>query len=217
MRLRNVKNASVLLEEHPEWVVPRPEEWKGKWNSLFQEPGPIHLEIVCGKGRFLTQMAKASPDIHFIGMEKFDSVIVRSLQKLLKEPLDNVRLIRADAVRLDEMFAFGEVETLYLNFSDPWPKPSHSRRRLTSPEYLARYRKLLKVGSSIHFKTDNFALFAFSMKSFVDAGMEIRRITLDLHRETDIPNIETEFEQRFVAMGKPIFYFHAILREEHAC
>lgn len=214
MRLRNVKNATVLLENHPDWVVLHPEEWKGKWSALFQETGPIHLEIGCGKGRFLSEMAKARPDIHFLGMEKFDSVIVRSLQKLLKEPVANVRLIRTDAVRLDEMFAYGEIETLYLNFSDPWPKPSHSRRRLTSPEYLLRYRKLLKPGSSIYFKTDNFPLFAFSMKSFVDSGMEIRRITLDLHRESDIPNIETEFEQRFVAMGKPIFYFHAILREE---
>lgn len=213
MRLRNVKNASSLLAAHPEWLILDAETHRGSWGETFGNDHPIHLEIGCGKGRFLTEMARQHPEINFLGMEKFDSVIVRALQKLLRDPLPNLRLLRADAVTLESLFAAGEIQTLYLNFSDPWPKPSHSRRRLTSPEFIARYRKILPVGSPLYFKTDNFPLFSFSMKSFVDSGLAIDRISLDLHRESDIPNIESEFESRFVAMGKPIFYLKAAIKE----
>ena len=213
MRLRNVKNAASLLAAHPEWLILDFQTHRGTWKEVFGNDHPIHLEIGCGKGRFLTEMARQHPDINFLGMEKFDSVIVRALQKQLRDPLPNIRLLRADAANLETLFAFGEIRTLYLNFSDPWPKPSHSRRRLTSPEFITRYRKVLPVGAPILFKTDNFPLFSFSMKSFVDSDLAIDRISLDLHRETDIPNIESEFESRFVAMGKPIFYLKAALKE----
>ena len=213
MRLRNVKNAAALLAAHPEWLILDYQTHRGTWKEVFGNDHPIHLEIGCGKGRFLTEMARQHPDVNFLGMEKFDSVIVRALQKLLRDPLPNIRLLRADAANLETLFAPGEIRNLYLNFSDPWPKPSHSRRRLTSPEFISRYRKVLPAGAPICFKTDNFPLFSFSMKSFVDSGLAIDRISLDLHRESDIPNIESEFESRFVAMGKPIFYLKAALKE----
>jgi len=213
MRLRNVKNAASLLAAHPEWLILEGETRRGSWKDVFSNDHPIHLEIGCGKGRFLTEMARQHPEINFLGMEKFDSVIVRALQKVLMDPLPNLRLLRADAVNLETLFAPGEIRTLYLNFSDPWPKPSHSRRRLTSPEFIARYRMVLPAGAPLYFKTDNFPLFSFSMKSFVDSGLAIDRISLDLHRETDIPNIESEFESRFVAMGNPIYYLKAALKE----
>lgn len=213
MRLRNVKNASGQLAAHPNWMILDPENHFGEWARFFGNDHPIHLEIGCGKGRFLMEMAKSHPEINFVGIEKFDSVILRSLQKLLAEPLPNVRLIRTDAADLEKMFKSGEIGQLYLNFSDPWPKPSHARRRLTSGDYLERYQKILKSGSTVTFKTDNFPLFSFSLISLVEAGWVIRRVSLDLHSETDIPNQETEFESRFVAMGKPIFYLNATMKE----
>lgn len=213
MRLRNVKNAASLLGAHPEWLIPSPENRRASWREVFGNDHSVRLEIGCGKGRFLCEMARQNPEINFLGMEKFDSVIVRALQKLLRAPVPNVRLLRADAANIETLFAPGEISCLYLNFSDPWPKPSHSKRRLTSPEFIALYRKILSPGAPIFFKTDNFPLFSFSMKSFVDSGLAIDRISLDLHRESDILNVETEFESRFVAMGKPIFYLQATLKE----
>jgi len=213
MRLRNVKNASEQLAFHPDWMILDPENHQGKWKILFGNDHPLYLEIGCGKGRFLMEMARAHPNLNFLGIEKFDSVILRALQKVLSEPLPNIRLIRADAVDLEKMFLLGEIERIYLHFSDPWPKPSHARRRLTSPQYLERYQKVMKPGFHVIFKTDNFPLFAFSMKSIVDAGWKIPRISLDLHAETDIPNLDTEFESRFVALGKPIFYIETIVKE----
>jgi tRNA (guanine-N7-)-methyltransferase len=211
MRLRNVKNASDLILAHPEWIVLEPETNKGNWKAVFGNDHLIWLEIGCGKGKFLLEMAHLHPDINFLGIEKFDSVIVRTLQKAMEEPHANLRLIRTDAAYLPDFFAKGEIDRLYLNFSDPWPKPSHSRRRLTSPQFLERYQAILSQGSRILIKTDNFPLFAFSMVSIVDFGMRVATISLDLHHETPVFNVETEFEAKFVAMGKPIFYLEAIL------
>jgi len=209
MRLRNVRNASDLIDNNSLWVVPNPETINGKWADIFDNDHPIHLEIGCGKGKFLMEMAQTNPDVNFIGIEKFDSVIVRALQKLIKKPLDNVRLLRTDAAYLTSMFATGEISCIYLNFSDPWPKPSHFRRRLTSMQYLERYRFVLTPQSHIFVKTDNFPLFAFSMMSSVNSGLIINRISLDWHRDMDIANIETEFEARFSKQGKPIYYIDA--------
>lgn len=213
MRLRNVKNAPSLISSHPEWIIAAPETEKGKWNIVFGNSRPIHLEIGCGKGKFLIEMAKKNPFINFIGIEKFDSVMVRTLQKVLQEPYENLRLIRTDAVFLNDFFKKGEIDRIYLNFSDPWPKPSHSQRRLTSPEYLERYRSILIPGSKVLFKTDNFPLFSFSMVSFVNEKMRLDKVSLDLHNEIEISNVETEFETKFVAMGKPIFYLEATVKE----
>jgi len=213
MRLRNVKDAGERIQSHPEWVIPKPESNRGFWNEVFHNDHPIYLEIGCGKGKYLLEMARLHPEINFIGMEKFDSVIIRTLQKVLTDPHDNIRLLRSDAVFLPDIFQKGEVKRVLLNFSDPWPKPSHAKRRLTSPEYLARYHQILLPGSKVIFKTDNFPLFAFSMRSIVEDGMKVNQITLDLHQTPEIFNVETEFESKFVAMGKPIFYIESTCEE----
>ncbi|MFA5035860.1 MAG: tRNA (guanosine(46)-N7)-methyltransferase TrmB [Candidatus Izemoplasmatales bacterium] len=215
MRLRNVRNASDLINKHPNWVITNPVALKGKWTMVFGNDKPIYLEIGCGKGKFIFEMAKKHPNINFIGIEKFDSVIVRALQKIVNEPLDNVRLLRIDAAFLTSIFAINEISCVYLNFSDPWPKPSHARRRLTSPQYLERYRAVLQPLSSIFFKTDNFPLFSFSMMSFVNSGLKINHISLDCHREQELNNVETEFETRFSTAGKPIYYIKAQYKESN--
>lgn len=213
MRLRNVKDATNIIRSHPEWVIPNPESNRGFWNEVFGNDHPIYLEIGCGKGKFLMEMAQLHPEINFVGIEKFDSVMIRTLQKVLLQPYPNVRLLRVDAANIPTYFQKGEVRQIYLNFSDPWPKPSHSRRRLTSPEYLERYHQILPAGSKLFFKTDNFPLFSFSMKSIVDYGLTVDRILLDLHKNKDLINVETEFESKFVAMGKPIFYIESTFKE----
>jgi len=212
MRLRNVKNAYEQLHAHPEWIVLNPRAEKGHWSQVFGNDHPIRLEIGCGKGKFLIDMAELFPQYNYIGIEKFDSVLVRALQRVLKDPRSNLRLIRADAVDLTDLFSYGEIAEIYLNFSDPWPKPAHAKRRLTSPQFLERYLQILPIGRPIYFKTDNFPLFLSSMMSIVDAGMSIGRISLDLHQEIGFPNVETEFETKFVAMGKPIYYLHATFK-----
>jgi len=210
MRLRKVRDAGDRLARHPEIMISEPEFHRGKWRDLFGTGHPIRLEIGIGKGKFLFETARLHPEIDFIGIEKYDSVIVRALEKLVSAPRANVRLIHMDAEDLPEVFAFGEIDLLYLNFSDPWPKTHHAKRRLTSPLFLARYQAILKAGASVLFKTDNFGFFAYTMSTIVDQGFTIDRITLDFHAEPWHDDVETEFETRFVGLGQPIYHiaFH---------
>ena len=210
MRLRKVRDAGERLAMHPEVMIPDPESHRGRWRDLFSQDAPIHLEIGIGKGRFLFETAKRHPEINFIGIEKYDSVIVRALEKLLAEPLQNVRLVHMDAEDLPAVFAKGEIDLLYLNFSDPWPKTHHAKRRLTSPLFLTRYEAILKPHARIMYKTDDFAFFAYTMRTLVDASCTFDRISLDLHAEAHEDNVETEFESRFVGLGQPIYHiaFH---------
>ena len=213
MRLRKVKYAYDKLQCYPELVVLNPNELYGKWNSLFSNQREIHLEIGIGKGKFLFELAKKNPQINYLGIEKYDSVIVRALEKLLIEPLPNVRLIYVDAEKLPEIFAKGEISHLYLNFSDPWPKNSHKKRRLTSPLFLTRYLSILKKNAIIEYKTDNYPFFEYTMMTLVQNDTVINRISLNLHQEKDIDNVETEFETKFVAMGNPIYYISFQIKE----
>ena len=213
MRLRKVKYAYDKLQCYPELVVLNPNELHGKWNSLFSNQREIHLEIGIGKGKFLFELAKKNPQINYLGIEKYDSVIVRALEKLLIEPLPNVRLIYVDAEKLPEIFAKGEISHLYLNFSDPWPKNSHKKRRLTSPLFLTRYLSILKKNAIIEYKTDNYPFFEYTMMTLVQNDTVINRISLNLHQEKDIDNVETEFETKFVAMGNPIYYISFQIKE----
>ncbi len=213
MRLRKVKYAADLIELHPEYVVAEPENYKGKWLTLFKTSQPIELEIGCGKGKFIYEKAKANPHSNFIGIEKYDSVIVRALEKLLEEPLDNLKLIRVDAETITDIFAEAEIAKLYLNFSDPWPKERHAKRRLTGSRFLERYRSILRADAVIELKTDNRDFYEFSLNSFEkNPNYVINRQSLDLYKDLPEDNIQTEFEQKFVAKGNVIYYAKVIFK-----
>ncbi len=202
MRLKNVKGATDIVNKSC-YIIKNPKEFQGKYQKIFNNNNPIHLEIGMGKGNFIINMAKSFPNINFIGIEMYDSVIVRAVQKLENENIENLKLIKFDATNIDELFS-KEIDTIYLNFSDPWPKNRHEHRRLTSNIFLKRYEKIFKNSKKIIQKTDNRHLFEYSLKSFVDYGYKIEEISLDLHKD-DIFNIETEYEKKFSTKGYPIY------------
>ncbi len=214
MRLRNIPGSKEAVAQSS-FVVKEPE--KGKWSSVFGNCHPIHIEIGMGKGRFLMDMAKQHPDINYIGIEKYTSVLLRALQKLEKEPekMKNVRFLCIDAKEITEAFDAGEVERIYLNFSDPWPKDRHAKRRLPSKEFLARYDKILKRDGVIEFKTDNGGLFDFAVEEAREAGWNLCGITRDLHNTPAMMqgNVMTEYEEKFSMAGNPI-YKYVISRSE---
>ncbi len=215
MRLRNVKYAKDLILQNPHIVVPNPQDYKNKWDGHFQNNNPIEVEIGCGKGKFVYELAEANPNINFIGIEKFDSVIVRALEKVLEHPLPNLRLIRFDAEKIEDVFSENEVSKIYLNFSDPWPKVRQAKRRLTSRKFLDRYAKVLSENAEIEFKTDNFILYEFSMMSFnAHKQYKILDINLNLYKNLPKNNIQTEFEVKFVEMGNQIFFLKVIFTGE---
>lgn len=204
MRLKNVPGAREDIAASP-YAVVEPEQYKGKWNTLFAKQQPIHVEIGMGKGSFLMGMAQAHPDVNYLGIEKYSSVLVRAVQKQEELELPNLILIRMDAEQLEDVFEENEVDRIYLNFSDPWPKDRHAKRRLTSGAFLARYDKIMKKEGWIEFKTDNDALFAFSLESVKENGWELVAYTDDLHHSDMVEgNIMTEYEERFSSMGNPI-------------
>lgn len=205
MRLKNVPGAREVIADS-EFVVLYPEQQKGNWAALFGNDDPVHIEIGMGKGKFLTGMAMAHPDVNYIGIEKYSSVLLRAVQKQEELRLPNLRLIRMDAEEITEVFAPGEVDRIYLNFSDPWPKDRHAKRRLTSGTFLARYQKILTRTGRLEFKTDNRSLFEFSLESVAESGWRLIASTDDLHHsELKEGNIMTEYEERFFAMGNPIY------------
>ena len=206
MRLRNVKNAHEILEQS-DYVIKNPKELKGSFKTIFNNTNPIRLEIGMGKGQFIINMAKKYPDINFIGVEKYESVLVRAVQKIEEEQIDNLKFICIDAKELNEVFDH-EIDTLHLNFSDPWPKNRHALRRLTSEIFLRIYDNLFKNTKTIIQKTDNIILFASSIKSLNNYGYYFEEITLDLEN-SGIPNIETEYEQKFKNKGFKINYIKA--------
>ncbi len=208
MRLKNVPGAREAIAESS-LVIHEPEKQKSIWNQLFENNNPIHIEIGMGKGRFIYGMAKEHPDIDYVGIEKYSSVLLRAVQKMEEEPLPNLRFIRMDAEDITEVFAKNEVERIYLNFSDPWPKDRHAKRRLPSREFLARYDSFLKQDGQLEFKTDNRALFDFAVEELPFAGWKIDSITYDLHHDEDMMkgNIMTEYEEKFSSMGNPIYKY----------
>ncbi len=207
MRLRNVKNAVTIVEEC-DYVIKEPKEYKGKYQQLFANENPIHIEIGMGKGDFIIGMAKKYPDINFIGIEKYESVMVRAIQKLDGEMLPNLKLIRLDAITIDEVFDH-EVDTIYLNFSDPWPKKRHAKRRLTSSIFLEKYEHIFNGNPHIIQKTDNIYLFASSLSSLSTFGYILERVSLDLENE-ELDNVCTEYEKKFMSMGVKINYVDAV-------
>ena len=202
MRLKHIKGADIDIKKS-KYYIDNPSEYKGNMNSLFKNDNPIHLEIGMGKGDFIIGMALKYPNINFIGLEKFDSVLVKATKKLEDLNIPNLRLMWYDAETIDELFD-KEIDTLYLNFSDPWPKKKHAKRRLTHENFLKKYDTIFKNGNNIVMKTDNRKLFEYSIKSFTDYGYKIDDISLDLHSdENDI--VETEYEKKFVAKGNVIY------------
>ncbi|WP_064092689.1 tRNA (guanosine(46)-N7)-methyltransferase TrmB [Rossellomorea aquimaris] len=209
MRLRNKPWASEKLSEYPQYVVAEPQEQKGKWNEEFGNNHPIHIEVGTGKGQFVTEMARANPDVNYIGIELYESVIVTALDRLIEAELPNVKLLNVDARDLKEYFADEEVGRVYLNFSDPWPKNRHEKRRLTFESFLKLYEDILIKGGEIHFKTDNQGLFEYSLKSFSWYGLHLKFLSLDLHKSDFEGNIMTEYEEKFSAKGQRIYRVEA--------
>lgn len=204
MRLRNVKGSRETIAAN-DYVVHAPEEQKGNWSEVFGNSNPIHIEVGMGKGKFITELARQNPDINYVGIEKYSSVLVRALEKRPELEQDNLMFIRMDAENLPEVFAKDEVERIYLNFSDPWPKDRHAKRRLTSVQFLSRYDQFLKPDGRVIFKTDNRPLFDFSLEQVEEAGWILENHTFDLHHSEYLEgNVMTEYESKFVAEGKPI-------------
>ena len=208
MRLRNVKDAPIKLAHNERDFVVNPNLYKGNWNKIFNNENPIHIEIGMGKGQFLTQLALKNPDINYIGIEKFSSVLLRASEKLETLELTNVKIINVDALNLNEYFEKDEISRIYLNFSDPWPKHAHAKRRLTSNRFLPVYENILKPDGEIHFKTDNRLLFEFSLESLNNYGLILSNISLDLHNSNFEENIMTEYEEKFSKFG-PIYRLEA--------
>lgn len=205
MRLRNVPGSREAIAESS-LSINMPEEYKGKWNKEFGNENPVRIEIGMGKGNFIIQLAKENPDINYIGIEKYSSVLIRAIEKCAELELTNLRFIRMEAEYIEDVFEKEEVDRIYLNFSDPWPKDRHAKRRLTSKQFFARYNNILKEDGIVEFKTDNDLLFEFSLEQVPEAGWNIIAQTWDLHNNEEMVkgNIMTEYESKFSAMGNPI-------------
>ncbi len=208
MRLRNVRGANEKIEDSSYMILDYL-EYRGHFQSLFANNHPIHIEIGMGKGSFIIEKARRNPDINFIGIEKYDSVIVRALDKLGKESIPNLRFIRMDAEHIDDVF-WKEIDTIYLNFSDPWPKNRHENRRLSSIHFLQKYDSLFAERKRIVMKTDNRHLFEFSLVSMVEYGYSIVDVCLDIYAEDLKDNVPTEYETKFHNLGFPIYMVEVI-------
>lgn len=208
MRLRNVTGSREVIAAC-DYVVHNPQECRGLWHEIFGNDHPIRIEIGMGKGRFIMDLAKQNPDVNYVGIEKYSSVLIRGIQKLEADPLPNLYFIRMEAEEITSVFAEGEINRIYLNFSDPWPKDRHAKRRLPSREFLQRYDEILIPDGVIEFKTDNHDLFQFALEELKPAGWKILQMTEDLHHDVRMMegNVMTEYEERFSSKGNPIYKY----------
>ena len=214
MRLRHIPGSEQQIEESP-FVISGPEEFRGQWNMFFGNESPLHIEVGMGKGRFITELAAAHPEINYIGIERYTSVLLKAVEKRSLLFLPNLYFLCVDARTLPDIFAEGEVDRIYLNFSDPWPKDRHAKRRLTSPQFMALYDRILAPEGQVEFKTDNMGLFDYSLESIPEAGWTIIASTKDLHHSDMAEgNIMTEYEAKFSAMGNPICKLIAVRHGE---
>lgn len=209
MRLRKKKGVEELLLEFPN-VITNPNGYIGKWKELFPNQSPIHLEIGMGRGGFLRALSKKHPEINYIGMERVATLVYDAVIKSVDSNPNNLKFIWNNAHYIEEVFMLSEIDRIYLNFSDPWPKPRHTKKRLTNRLFLKKYEEILNPKGEIHFKTDNEGLFLFSIDEFKESGWAINHITYDLHKENNEDNILTEYEKRFIQQGKKIFRLEAI-------
>ena len=213
MRVRKRKGAEEHLANHPQYVILEPEAAKGKWHELFGNDNPIHIEVGSGKGAFITGMAQQNPDINYIGIDIQLSVLSYALDKVLTSGAENVKLLRVDGSSLTNYFEDGEVDMMYLNFSDPWPKSRHEKRRLTYKTFLDTYKQILPENGEIHFKTDNRGLFEYSLSSFSQYGMVLNKVWLDLHASDYEGNVMTEYERKFSEKGQVIYRVEAQFKD----
>lgn len=208
MRLKNIPGARERIAES-DLVIHDPKSLKGKWKEFWNNDQDIHIEVGMGKGRFMMELAEKNPDINYIGIEMYSSVLLRAVQKLEEKTLNNLRFILMDAREIEEVFSKEEVSRIYLNFSDPWPKDRHAKRRLPSRQFLQRFEQILNKDGVIEFKTDNKDLFDFAVEEVEPAGWKILEITYDLHHNEEMMknNVMTEYEERFSSMGNPIYKY----------
>jgi len=208
MRLRNITGSREVIAEN-DYVIHEPKSCKNKWNEVFANNHPIHIEIGMGKGRFIMDLARMNPEVNYVGIEKYSSVLLRGIQKMETNPLPNLYFIRMEAEEITEVFGTEEVDRIYLNFSDPWPKDRHAKRRLPSREFLHRYDEILARDGVIEFKTDNPDLFRFALEELEPAGWHLDQMTDDLHHNKEMMqgNIMTEYEEKFSSMGNPIYKY----------
>lgn len=204
MRLRHIPGSEEEIAASP-FVIQEPEKNKGRWKEVFGNDNPIEIEVGMGKGKFIMELAASHPNINYIGIERYSSVLLRGLQKRAEVELSNIYFMRIDAKDLGDIFEKGEVSRIYLNFSDPWPKDRHAKRRLTSVNFMEVYDKILMPDGVVEFKTDNRALFDFSLESVQEAGWKIKYHTFDLHHSEYVEgNVMTEYEMKFSSEGHPI-------------
>lgn len=205
MRLRHIPGSEEEIAASP-YVIQNPSGRKGCWKDVFGNENPIEIEIGMGKGRFIMELAALHPNINYVGIERYPSVLLRGLQKRAELELNNIYFMCVDAKNLAEIYAPGEVEKIYLNFSDPWPKDRHEKRRLTSEDFMAVYNQILRPDGVVEFKTDNRGLFDYSLEAIPRAGWKIADYTYDLHHsEMGIGNVMTEYEEKFSSKGNPIY------------
>jgi len=207
MRLRNIAGSREVIADSPYVIQEEAQkDCAGAWKEIFGNERPIHIEIGMGKGRFIHTIAREHPKINYVGIEKYSSVLLRAIQKMKEDELPNLKFLRMDAEYVAEVFGPGEVDRIYLNFSDPWPKDRHAKRRLPSREFLARYARILKEGGWLEFKTDNRELFDFALEELAPAGWEQLEVTYNLHGDERLMqgNVMTEYEEKFSGMGNPI-------------
>ena len=208
MRLRNITGSREVIGDS-RFVVQEPKEARGKWREIFGNDHPLRIEIGMGKGKFLHTLAKENPDVNYVGIEKYSSVLLRAIQKMEEDELPNLLFIRMDAEEICEVFGEGEIDRIYLNFSDPWPKDRHAKRRLPSRQFLERYDRILKPDGVLEFKTDNESLFQFAVEEVPGAGWKVKALTYDLHADPELMkgNIMTEYEEKFSSKGNAIFKY----------
>lgn len=211
MRLRNISGSRDVIALSP-LVIHEPKQHKGSWREVFGNDNPIRIEVGMGKGKFIYELAKQNPHVNYIGIEKYSSVLLRALQKMESEPLPNLCFIRMDAEGIAEVFGKEEIDRIYLNFSDPWPKDRHAKRRLPSREFLKRYDSFLKKDGVLEFKTDNRDLFNFALEELNNTGWEAVQVTYDLHNDPVMltGNIMTEYEEKFSSRGNAIYKMIAV-------
>ena len=211
MRRRNVKNAHERLIQNNHVFIENPIQMKGAWHTLFNNQNPIHIEIGMGKGDFIIELAKRNPQINYLGIEKYESVLIQAVDKAKNLGLNNLYLLCFDASSLTDIFDENEIDKIYLNFSDPWPKSRHEKRRLTSATFLNTYKTICNKPVEIEFKTDNQGLFEYSLVSLNNNNFKFLELSFDLHAvKEDI--VMTEYEKKFHAMGHPIYYVKVISR-----
>ena len=210
MRMRRKKHREERIDACSELLIQNIDDYKKDLGAVFENKNPMHLEIGCGKGKFILETAQNNPGINFIAVEKCSDVLVLALEKIKNAGLTNVRFIQGDIGQLNEVDSISRFEVIYINFCDPWKKSGYAKRRLTHSNYLSLYKRLLKDGGAVHFKTDNQKLFEFSLNSFADYGLKLKDITFDLHSSSFEGNVMTEYETNFTNLGQPIYRCEAI-------